>query len=274
MTPALLRLKRLLAHSIVIPSILAATALLVPISASALYITGEELVTGRIFTPEYTDAGVTHGPFGLNFSYVRSFDGARVEKDVQIDFVFDAVLGYDAAQQAAYRARVEANVEGIWNNQYMIVDTANNSVFPVVVDMTTTGPRFDQSVAVHPDFGPTNALSWFVTDTAQVNAHEFGHLLGLFDEYIGGGIDRYPNPTLSDTGLMGLGTRLATPEMLPRYYEQYLGYIGALNPDQTFRLDAVAGRLEPVPGPSTIILVSLGSGITLLVRGWRGRHRR
>lgn len=274
MTPSLLWLKRLLAHSIAISSILAATALLVPISASASYITGEELVTGSIFTPQYTDAGFTYGPFGLNFSYVRSFDGASVEKDVQINFVFDAVLGYDAAQQAAYRARVEANVEGIWNNKYMIVDTSNNSVFPVVVDMTTMGPRFDQSVNVHPGFGRADALNWFVGDGASVNAHEFGHMLGLYDEYIGGGIDRYPNPTLSDTGLMGLGALLSTPEMLPRYYEQYLGYVGALNPDQTFRLDAVAGRLEPVPGPSTIILVSLGLALTLLVQGWHGRHRR
>lgn len=66
---------------------------------------------------------------------------------------------------------------------------------------------------------------------------------------------------------MGLGSLLETPEMLPRYYDQYLGYISTLNPDHTFRLD-------PVPEPSTIILVSLGSGITLLVRSWRSRHRR
>jgi hypothetical protein len=250
----------------VIPSILASTALLAPTPAAALSI-GSEFVTGTESTPAYTVGGTTYGPFGLNFSYVRSFDGTRVAKDVQINFVFDAALGYNAAQQAAYRATAEANVEGIWNNKYMIVDIATNSVFPVGVDMTTTGPRFDQSVKVSPAFGRANALNWFVGDTGQVNAHEFGHLLGLYDEYIGGGIDRFPNPTLTNTGLMGLGTSLATPEMLPRYYEEYLGYISALNPDHTF-------RLEPTPEPSTIILVSLGSGITLLVRGWRDRHRR
>jgi PEP-CTERM motif len=105
--------------------------------------------------------------------------------------------------------------------------------------------------------------NWFVGDTASVNAHEFGHMLGLFDEYIGGAIDRYPNPTLSDTGLMGLGALSATPEMLSRYYGQYLGFISTLNPDSTFQL----------PEPSTFILVSLGSGVALLVRGWRSRYR-
>lgn len=267
MTLTLLLCKRLLKCPLMISAVLCLTAFLVPISAAALYITGEELVTGSIFTPAYTVAGNTYGPFGLAFSYVRSFDGTRVEKDVQINFVFDAGLGFDAAQQAAYRARVEANVEGIWNNQYVIVDTTNNNQFPLAVDLTTTGPRFDQTVSVLPGLGPTNALKWFADDTAAFNAHEVGHMLGLFDEYIGGGIDRFPNPTLSNTGLMGLGALSATPEMLPRYYDQYRGYISTLNPDSTF-------RLEPVPEPSTLILVSLGSGVAFLVRGWRSHHNR
>ena len=265
MTFAPRRLKRLWAHHIAMPWILAATVFVVSTSASAL-ITGDELVTGSISTPQYTDAGVTYGPFAANFSYIRSFDGAQVVKDVQINFVFDTALGFGAAQQAAYRAGVEANIEGIWNNKYVIVDTANNTLFPVVVDVTTTGPRFDQSVNVHPGSGRADVLNFFVGDTASVNAHEFGHMLGLFDEYIGGAIDRYPNPTLSDTGLMGLGALSATPEMLSRYYDQYLGYITALNPDHTF-------QLASVPEPSTIILLSLGSGVGLLVRSRRGRRR-
>lgn len=256
---------RLALLRLVIVSTLVSTALFVPTLAFALSV-GSELVTGTEFTPQYTVAGTTYGPFGLDFSYVRSFDGTRVVTDLQVRFVFDAGLGFGAGQQAAYRANVEANVEGIWNNKYVIFDIANDNVFPVVADLTTSGPRFDQTVAVHSGFGRADAGNFFLEDTAQVNAHEFGHMLGLYDEYIGGGIDRFPDPTLSNTGLMGLGASLAMPEMLPRYYDQYLGYISALNPDHTFRLD-------PVPEPSTIILISLGSGMTLLVRGWR-RHRR
>jgi hypothetical protein len=255
-------MKRLSAYGRVILASLASAVFLAPTVAVALT-TGSEFVTGTLATAQYTDAGNTYGPFVSNFSYIRSFDGARVAKDVQINFVFDAALGFDAAQQAAYRATVEGNIEGIWNNKYAIVDTANNRVFPVVVDVTTTGPRFDQSVTVHSGNGRADVQNWFVGDTASVNAHEFGHMLGLFDEYIGGAIDRYPNPTLSDTGLMGLGALSATPEMLARYYGQYLGFISTLNPDSTFQL----------PGPSTFILVSLGSGVALLVRGWRSRYR-
>jgi hypothetical protein len=255
-------MKRLSAYGLVVLASLASGVFLAPTVAVALT-TGSEFVTGTLSTDQYTDAGNTYGPFLSNFSYTRSFDGARVAKDVQINFVFDAALGFDAAQQAAYRATVEGNIEGFWNNKYVIVDTANNSVFPVVVDVTTTGPRFDQSVNVHPGNGRADVQNFFVGDTASVNAHEFGHMLGLFDEYIGGAIDRYPNPTLSDTGLMGLGASSATPEMLARYYGQYLGFISTLNPDHTFQL----------PEPPTFILVSLGSGVALLVRGWRSRHR-
>jgi hypothetical protein len=258
-------MKRLSAYRLVVLASFASVVFLAPTVAVALT-TGSEFVTGTLFTAQYTDAGNTFGPFATNFSYIRSFDGASVAKDVQINFVFDAALGFDVAQQAAYRATVEGNIEGIWNNKYVIVDTAKNSVFPVVVDVTTTGPRFDQSVAVHPGSGRADVQNWFVGDSASVNAHEFGHMLGLFDEYIGGSVDRYPNPTLSDAGLMGLGALSATPEMLPRYYDQYLGYISTLNPDSTF-------QLAQVPEPSTLILVSLGSSVALLVRGWRSRYR-
>jgi hypothetical protein len=223
-------------------------------------------VTGMLFTPAYSDSGVTYGPFGLSFSYAHSFDGSRLAKDVEINFVFDTGLGLNAAGQAAYRAQVEASVESIWNNKFVLRDTATGSAIPIVLDVTTSGPRFDQTVAVHPGSGRDDALNWFVTATASVNAHETGHLLGLYDEYMGGGIDRYPNPTLSATGLMGLGTLSDTPELLARYFGSDLAYISTLNPDRAFELSAV-------PEPSTLVLLSLGSGSALIVRTWRRRRR-
>ena len=191
---------------------------LIPVTVSAHYITGSENVSGSRFTPRYGDATLLDnagnpgpfGPYGWNFSYTRSFDGTTLNKDVEINFVFASNLGYNADQQETYENTVSANIEKIWNNKFKVVDTANNSSFPITVDVTTTGP-FNQTVQVHAGSGRGNMLNWFVNHSASVNAHEFGHMLGLFDEYIGGAVDQYPDPALSDDGLMGLGALRETP---------------------------------------------------------------
>ena len=85
-------MKRLSAYRSVVLASLASAAFLAPTVAVALTM-GSDSVTGTLSTAEYTDAGITYGPFSSNFSYIRSFDGASVAKDAQINFVFDAVLG-------------------------------------------------------------------------------------------------------------------------------------------------------------------------------------
>jgi PEP-CTERM motif-containing protein len=221
------------------------------------YVTGSEKVTGTRNTPQYTDSGTTYGPFGWNFSYTRSFDGTKLTKNVEISFLFDADLGYTDPQRMAFIAAAEAGVEGIWNNRFKIEDSAAGSSFPLGIDLTTTGP-FNQTVMIHKGSGtpnmPFDMTNWFVDEsTASALAHEFGHMLGLFDEYIGGAVNQYPNPTLTATGLMGLGALNANPEMFSRYYQQYLDYMNTLNPGQNFRLQAI-------PEPPTWILIVIGAG--------------
>ncbi len=232
-------------------------------TAWASYITGSENVSGSRYTPEYTSGGVTYGPYGWNFSYTRGFDGTKLVKHLEIDFVFDAALNYDDAQKAAYRARIESNIEGIWNDKYVIVDLITGTLFPVLVDVTTGGPTFNQTVTVKPGTGRANMTTWYAGGTASANAHEFGHMLGLYDEYIGGSVDQWPNPTLTSVGLMGLGALLPDPTMYTRYYQQYLDYIRQLNPNGSF------GLQQAVPEPASLALLAMGAGVLLV--GFRRR---
>lgn len=231
-------------------------------TAQAGYLTGSEDVRGSRFSPEYTSGGVTYGPYGWSFSYTRGFDGTKLVKHLEIDFTFDTALNYDDAQKAAYRARIESNIEGIWNNRYMIVDLVTGAIIPILVDVTTAGPTFNQTVTVRKGSGRSNMLNWYEADSASTNAHEFGHMLGLFDEYIGGAVDHWPNPTLSNDGLMGYGTLSTKPVMYTRYYQQYLDYIRQLNPNESFALRAV-------PEPGSLALLAVGAGVLV---GFRRRR--
>ncbi|WP_130301105.1 MULTISPECIES: PEP-CTERM sorting domain-containing protein [unclassified Duganella] len=104
---------------------------------------------------------------------------------------------------------------------------------------------------MHEGTGRADMTNWYTGDSASVKAHEVGHMMGLFDEYIGGAVDKYPGPTLSDDGLMGLGALSDKPVMYSRYYQQYYDYIKKLNPDGSF-------ILLTVPEPSQVMLLVAG----------------
>ena len=227
-------------------------------SASAALTTGSENVSGTRTTPAYGNGDLKDnagnpgpfGPYSWDYSYTRSFDGNKLVKDIEIDFSFDAALGYTDAQKADYKKAAESAVEGVWNNKYAIKDTATGKLIPIIVDITLSGP-FNQKVQVHQGPGRADMTNWYTSDSASVNAHEVGHMMGLYDEYIGGAVDKYPGPTLSDDGLMGLGALSDKPVMYSRYYQQYYDYIKRLNPDSSFILLAV-------PEPSQVMLFVVG----------------
>ncbi|REK07903.1 MAG: PEP-CTERM sorting domain-containing protein [Planctomycetota bacterium] len=218
--------------------------------ATATLIHGSENVSGRRDTARYTYNGKSYGPFGWDYSYIRSFDGTKLTKHVEVDFLFDAGLGWGDAEKAAYKAGIESGIEAIWNGQYSIRDNGTGLLYPLTVDVATTGP-FNQVVVLHPGDGPTNLYNWYENDTYVINAHEFGHMLGLYDEYLPGAIDQYPNPTLSSDGLMGLGALDPDPVFYPRYFQQYLDYMVQLNPTESF-------SLVQVPEPATWLLLVVG----------------
>lgn len=171
-------------------------------------------------------------------------------KDIQIKFNFDAGLGYTDQQKTDYISKVSTGAEGIWGNKYAIKDTNTGQMIPILVDISNDGP-FNQTVQVHAGSGRSDMLNWYVGDSVSVNAHEVGHMMGLFDEYIGGAVDKYPNPTLSSDGLMGLGALSDKPVMYARYYQQYYDYILKLNPTGSFMLTSV-------PEPSELLLMMIG----------------
>lgn len=235
-------------------------------------------IEARISSP----SGSPTPSFTWDVSYEAYFDGSSLVKHVEIDFLFRDVLGYTPAQKAQWKADTEAAIESIWNNKYSIVDTVNGKTYAVAVDVTQEGyPReglpnvFDQAVTVLPMPGDCasrpndlecrdNMLNWFATSTGVTRAHEFGHMLGLYDEYVGGAVDKANNPTLSDDGLMGLGALLDTPAFYARYFQSYVDFLNGVPLADYQRLAGAnlkAGQfvLVAVPEPSTWAMLVVGT---------------
>lgn len=88
------------------------------------------------------------GPYSWDYSYTRGFDGEKLYKHVEIDFIFDDALGWGDAEKANYKTGIETGIESVWNNKYYLLDNETMKKYPLVVDVTTGG-SFNQTVKLH-----------------------------------------------------------------------------------------------------------------------------
>lgn len=92
----------------------------------------------------------------------------------------------------------EEGIEQIWSEKFAL-ETISGQRYPVVVDVSFKGPEFHHDVIVRPGSGGgTDELNWNILDSPERVAHEFGHMIGLFDEYERGALA--PQNAVIDSG--------------------------------------------------------------------------
>lgn len=190
--------------------------------------------------PWETETGfLRSGTYGWRYSYDIGFFNSTLMIDVDI-------LLYGTDPGLPLRTRWESGIETIWSTDRFDVPILFN------VDWVTTTTAADYDVRVIDGTGRWDMLDWYTIGAGgwgdayqeEVAAHEFGHMIALWDEYAGGAIDPV-------TGLINTGGLMATLDgrTLDYYYAAFLSWYDERRP-------------ASLPEPSTILLI--GSGALVL----------
>ena len=190
--------------------------------------------------------GRADGGYSWDVKYDLSFDGTAFTVNTRLHLAGDDAGDY---------ARIwEQGIESIWNNQYCLSDGTKSYAIRFDVEYVDAADAH-YVVNVHDAYGRGDMLNWY-TQTGwgpsyqdKLAAHEYGHMLGAFDEYAGGAT--VSNYTCNGTLMSDLTTALRPEYMhtIDFFAEYYTG--------QTF--DVVKAPAEP-PAPPQALTLRGGNG--------------
>jgi hypothetical protein len=188
-------------------------------------------------------------PYGWDYNYDIEFTADELLK-IHVEIDFNLINGVTQTRLNELKPIWEKGIEDTWNNKYAILKD-DTYLFPIAFDVTFDGPVFNYNVNVRPGPERSDMTNWDTEDTGLVAAHEFGHMLGLFDEYEGGATDPI-NKIVDPTSIMGSTAPGSQPKA--RHYEDFRAWLAAKDTTETF----VLTQATQVPEPGTAISLTLG----------------
>jgi hypothetical protein len=219
---------------------------------------------------------LTSGDFGWQYQYDWEF----LDQEMMISLDID-LIGDDPGNWVTIW---EQGIEGIWSNRYNIIDGSHT--YPIVFDVNFVDENADHFVTVHSENGRSNMTNWYLDRPGgwdnsyhdEIAAHEFGHMLGLYDEYKGGAVNPDISPNIFTNSIMAdLGPAQA------RHYEDILWLLEnevsrdlslAFSPLWAYPMDSpipdfheyveVASRSIPEPNPVLALLSATVFSFSLL----------
>ncbi|WP_448207561.1 calcium-binding protein [Azospirillum sp. sgz302134] len=123
------------------------------------------------------------GGFGWEVKYDLGFDGTAFTVQTRIHLTGD--------NPGALQQVWEQGIENLWNNKYSLSDGTNSYAIRFDVQFVAAGNEH-YDVTVNNANGRSDMLDWCTQSDwgpdyqDELAAHEFGHMIGCFDEYAGG----------------------------------------------------------------------------------------
>ena len=129
-----------------------------------------ETVTGRM---------AAQNGFAWNYGYDINVEDSILIVRVAINLI--PARGITRPELERVKPLWEQGIERIWSNKFALKTQGRR--YPIVIDASFRGPKFHHDVIVRPGSGPSDELNWNILDSPELVAHEFGHMIGMYDEY-------------------------------------------------------------------------------------------
>ena len=121
-------------------------------------------------------------PYGWWAKYEVTFAGSECRLNVKLRLV--PGTGVSAADVARIERQTSEAVTRIWDRRFIITDTTAKKHYALRVGITYVTSGEHLAVNLHKGSGHADLSNWYVDGAANSRAHEFGHQLGLKDEYV------------------------------------------------------------------------------------------
>jgi hypothetical protein len=129
------------------------------------------------------EAGVAGQP---DVAWTASYDVEFTDGEciVTVFAAFNRDADVTEAQETAMRRSARAAIERIWDNRFELEDRDSGEVFPLRFKFIKVERRPHVTINVHSGNGTDDVENWFIGSSATDHAHEFGHQIAMYDEYV------------------------------------------------------------------------------------------
>ena len=141
---------------------------------------------GSIFAPNEISRAISECIYGWTSAYrIQDIGDCRIRVTVRIRLNPDADV--TAAELATLQTTWETGIESTWSNAFQITRTGGRcnccQQYSVSFDVQWVTSGQHHTVRVRRGPARSNMTTWDTADTSGAASHEFGHMLGLADEY-------------------------------------------------------------------------------------------
>jgi len=188
--------------------------------------------------------------YGWNYSYDIGYGFADFTPNAQTDGPQVQVrvdIQLTGADPGSLKDTWQTGVHDIWSDKYAIQN--GSDYYPITCSINWVTSGADQTVNVVNASGRDDMSTWYTTLDGWGNsyqdeaaAHEYGHMLGLYDEYSEGATDPSTHLVTSNTLMADLGP-------VQQYYYNFVwNWLIGKNPGASLSLAADPGSPEiPLP---------------------------